>query len=96
VRGTPYPALTTTSMRPSSANARSTTARTAAVSLAAVSLAASTGVKRLRIAVEQVGDLAGIANRADDPVAAVERLLGQLAAGAAADPGDEPGTRGHC
>ena len=54
------------------------------------------GCERLRIPVEQVLDVAGVADGADDAVTAVEELLGELAAEAAADTGDEPGTGGHC
>jgi hypothetical protein len=38
----------------------------------------------------EVGDAAGSADGADDGVAAVEQLGGQLAAEATADAGDEP------
>ena len=48
------------------------------------------GVERLRVTLEQIGDLAGVANRSDDAVAALEELIGELAAEAAADAGDEP------
>ncbi len=54
------------------------------------------GLERLRVAVEQVLDLAGVADGADDAVTVVEELLGELASEAAADAGDEPGTGGHC
>ena len=53
-------------------------------------------LERLRIPVEQVLDLAGVADSAHDAVTALQNLLGELAAKATADAADEPGTGGHC
>jgi len=51
--------------------------------------------ERVGVAVGEVGDGLGAADGADDGVAAVEELGGQLAAEAAADASDEPGARCH-
>ena len=48
------------------------------------------GVERFGIPLEQIGDLAGVANGSDDAVAPIEELFGKLAAEAAVDAGDEP------
>jgi hypothetical protein len=52
------------------------------------------GAEGLRVSLEKVADLTGVAHGADDAVAASEELVGQLAAEAAADTGDEPGAGG--
>jgi hypothetical protein len=49
------------------------------------------GDERVGVGVAEVGDLPGSADGADDTVAAGEQLLGEFAAEAAADPGEEPG-----
>jgi hypothetical protein len=51
--------------------------------------------KGVRVPLRQVGDLGGVADSADDAVTALEQLGGELAAEAAADAGDEPGTCSH-
>jgi hypothetical protein len=48
-------------------------------------------VEPVRVFPDEVGDTVRAADGADDDLAAVEQLGGQLAAEAAADAGDEPG-----
>ena len=48
------------------------------------------GVEGLGITLEQIGDLARIADGSDDAVAALKELIGELTAEAAADASDEP------
>ena len=48
------------------------------------------GMERARVALDQVTDLGGVADRSDDAVSAREELLGEVASEAAADAGDEP------
>jgi hypothetical protein len=43
----------------------------------------------------RAGDLRGVSDGGDDPVPVVEQLLSQFAAEAAADAGDQSGTRCH-
>ena len=83
--------LMTTSMRPSSANERSTTV----ADRRGVGDVEHLGAERLGVLLDEVADLGGVADGADDAVAPLEELLGQLAAEAAADAGDEPGALCH-
>jgi hypothetical protein len=46
-------------------------------------------VERFGITVEQIGDLASVADGSDDAVAALEELIGEVAPEAAADASDE-------
>ena len=48
------------------------------------------GVECFGITLEQIGNLAGVANGPDDAVAALKKLISELAAEAAADASDEP------
>ncbi|MGA2487690.1 MAG: hypothetical protein ABSF49_17140 [Roseiarcus sp.] len=47
-------------------------------------------MKRLGVAFNQIGDLAGVANGSDYAIAAREQLIGEFTAEAAADAGDKP------
>jgi hypothetical protein len=48
------------------------------------------GAERVRVLPGQIGGLVEAADRADHPLPAFEQLLSELAAEAAADPGDQP------
>jgi len=83
--------LMMTSMRPDSLKARVDDL----VDRGRVGHVEDLGAEGVRVAFERVGDLGAVADGADDPVAALEELLGEFAAEAAVHAGDEPGSLGH-
>jgi hypothetical protein len=53
-------------------------------------------VERFGVTLNQIGNLAGIADSSDDAVAALEELISELTAEAATDSSDEPCALCHC